>query len=87
MRFCRWVTRALRTNVSSEIEGFWDTNATILLVSHDLNFLEKSCERVIWLDKGRVKLAGEASKVVDAYLEYVRQAKIYPEVVDIPSLT
>ncbi|HEY9907262.1 MAG TPA: hypothetical protein V6D18_06595 [Thermosynechococcaceae cyanobacterium] len=55
------------------IQGFWDTNATILLVSHELQFLEKSCERVIWLDKGRVRLMGESGMVVAAYLESVGQ--------------
>lgn len=81
---------SFKNKCKQRIEGFWDTNATILLVSHDLTFLEKSCERVIWLDKGRVRAAGEASKVVDAYLESVGHPRvtheIYPEV-DIPSLT
>ena len=41
--------------------------ATVLFVSHDLEKIEEMCDHVIWLDKGKVKLYGEASEVVSAY--------------------
>lgn len=63
---------SFKNKCKQRIEQFWHDNATILLVSHDLGFLQKSCERVIWLERGRIRLQGEASEVVEAYLESVR---------------
>jgi ABC-2 type transport system ATP-binding protein len=39
-----------------------------LLVSHDLGYIEQSCERVIWLDKGKIRFIGNASEAVNRYL-------------------
>jgi ABC-2 type transport system ATP-binding protein len=41
--------------------------ATVLFVSHDLDKIEEMCDHVIWLDKGKVKQYGDASKVCKAY--------------------
>jgi lipopolysaccharide transport system ATP-binding protein len=40
---------------------------TVLLVSHQLESLEKLCDKVIWLDRGQVVEFGETQKVLDAY--------------------
>jgi len=42
-------------------------HGTILMVSHDLHFLETLCNRVIWLDKGVVREAGEPKEVLARY--------------------
>ena len=41
---------------------------TIVLVSHDLHSVQRFCEHVHWLDKGRLVMSGEASEVVQQYL-------------------
>lgn len=41
--------------------------ATVLFVSHDLQQIREMCERVVWLDKGSVKMVGTAEKVCEAY--------------------
>jgi lipopolysaccharide transport system ATP-binding protein len=41
---------------------------TILLVSHDVGSVQRFCEHVYWLDKGRLVMAGEASEVIQTYL-------------------
>ena len=41
---------------------------TIVLVSHDLASVQRFCEHVYWLDKGRLVMAGEANEVVQTYL-------------------
>jgi len=51
------------------MERLWGEDATILLVSHDLSFIEKSCQRAIWLDKGQISYAGTASETINYYLE------------------
>lgn len=52
------------------IDSFWQGNATILVVSHDLDFIRQYCERVIWLDRGKLMFAGEPEETVSKYLKY-----------------
>lgn len=40
---------------------------TVLYVSHSLDQIRELCNRVIWLDHGKVVMQGEASEVCDAY--------------------
>jgi lipopolysaccharide transport system ATP-binding protein len=39
----------------------------LLIVSHDLNLLESLCNRVIWLDKGRMRAEGSPTNVLHQY--------------------
>jgi lipopolysaccharide transport system ATP-binding protein len=41
---------------------------TIVLVSHDVGSVQRFCEHVYWLDKGRLVMAGDAAEVVHTYL-------------------
>jgi teichoic acid transport system ATP-binding protein len=40
---------------------------TVFLVSHSLGVVRLTCNRAVWLEKGRVVMDGEANEVVDAY--------------------
>ncbi|MBI1281597.1 MAG: ATP-binding cassette domain-containing protein [Anaerolineaceae bacterium] len=42
---------------------------TLVFVSHDLNSVEKLCERVIWMDRGCVREDGAASDVIASYMK------------------
>jgi ABC-type polysaccharide/polyol phosphate transport system ATPase subunit len=46
---------------------------TLVFVSHDLASVEKLCERVIWLDHGRILADGKASEVINAYTTHQQQ--------------
>lgn len=39
----------------------------VVVVSHDMNSLSQMCDRVVWLDHGRVRMEGPAREVIDAY--------------------
>jgi lipopolysaccharide transport system ATP-binding protein len=41
---------------------------TIVLVSHDLSAVQRFCDHVYWLDKGRLVMEGESSEVIQTYL-------------------
>jgi ABC-type polysaccharide/polyol phosphate transport system ATPase subunit len=40
---------------------------TVLFVSHDLDAMSRLCPTAIWLDRGRIRDAGETSHVIDTY--------------------
>lgn len=40
---------------------------TVLFVSHSLGQIREMCDRVLWLDHGRMKMLGETELVCDAY--------------------
>ena len=41
---------------------------TVLFVSHNMEQIREMCDKVIWLEQGRVKMAGTAKMVCDAYV-------------------
>jgi teichoic acid transport system ATP-binding protein len=42
----------------------------VFLVAHNLEEVEATCNRVIWLEKGKIVRAGEdVPEIIDAYLE------------------
>ena len=43
------------------------SGATVVLVSHDLKTVAELADRVIWLKKGQVAMAGKPSEVITAY--------------------
>jgi lipopolysaccharide transport system ATP-binding protein len=43
-------------------------HGTILMVSHDLNFLRNLCDRVLWLENGVVRELGEPNRIIDDYM-------------------
>ena len=46
---------------------------TLLLVTHDVYTAAKVCDRMIWIDRGRVLIDGDPSQVIAAYEDSVRQ--------------
>lgn len=43
------------------------SGTTVLFVSHSLDQIREMCNRVVWLEHGSVKLAGDAEEVCSAY--------------------
>jgi ABC-type polysaccharide/polyol phosphate transport system ATPase subunit len=54
-----------------KIGEFRRRGKTILLVSHSLGLVEKMCDEVLWMRRGRKADQGDPKRVVDAYLTYV----------------
>lgn len=51
------------------MDQLWQANTTVLLVSHDLDFLQKTCTSAILLDKGNIKFIGSVHEAIKIYLE------------------
>jgi len=54
-----------------KIGEFRRRGKTILIVTHSLGLVEKMCDEVLWLRRGKVEGEGDPKRVVDAYLTYV----------------
>jgi lipopolysaccharide transport system ATP-binding protein len=49
------------------MQGFIQRAKIVLMVGHNLGFLQKFCNRVIWLHKGRIVADGPAPEIIDRY--------------------
>ena len=43
---------------------------TVMLVTHNMNEIQKLCDRVMWLEQGNIKMLGETQEVISAYIDY-----------------
>ncbi|MGA2618871.1 MAG: ABC transporter ATP-binding protein [Thermoguttaceae bacterium] len=43
----------------------------VVVVSHDLDSLAKLCNRIVWLDHGRIRMAGPPQETVAAYVQHI----------------
>jgi lipopolysaccharide transport system ATP-binding protein len=48
--------------------GFKRSGKTIIFVSHSAQQIEEICDRVIWIEKGKVELSGNVEEVLPNYL-------------------
>lgn len=51
------------------MRDFLDRAKIAVIVSHNLEFLKKNCQRVLWLDQGQVCADGPAAEIVKQYIE------------------
>ena len=49
------------------IQNMMDGETTILFVSHNINQVEKLCNKIVWLEKGVVKAFGDAKEIANEY--------------------
>ena len=54
---------------AGRMQEFRDNGATILYVSHTMASIEMMCQRVVWIDHGRLRADGDVREVIDAYRE------------------
>jgi ABC-2 type transport system ATP-binding protein/lipopolysaccharide transport system ATP-binding protein len=65
-----------KNKCKQRMDQFWDDHATVLVVSHDLEFVSTSCKKAIYLSQGNIKFAGDSQEVVDFYLETVKKSEM-----------
>jgi len=56
---------------SERIRELRDKSEAVILVSHNLVSIQEMCQRVAWLDHGRVRAIGPADEVVAQYKKFV----------------
>lgn len=47
------------------------SDTTVLFVSHSLPQIRRLCTKVVWLEKGKIRMIGETKAVCDAYEKYL----------------
>lgn len=47
----------------------------VVIVSHDINFIRDNCTKVIWIEQGKLKTAGDPQEVCPAYQEHALSQK------------
>lgn len=64
-----------KTKSEQKIKDLRDQAGTVFLVSHSLDVVTDTCNRALWLDKGTLRMDGDAKEVVDAYLTETTKKK------------
>ena len=57
-----------------KLKSMMNTGTTVLLVSHSVGTIRAMCNRVIWLDHGKIVMDGLTKDVCDAYVEAAKKA-------------
>lgn len=58
---------AFQEKSRNRMEELMSGGTTVLFVSHSLNQIREMCNRVVWLDHGRICMIGKAEEVCDKY--------------------
>lgn len=48
---------------------------TVVFVSHMADHVKTLCDRVVWLDEGRVAMEGDPEEVVEAYQDFINRSR------------
>ncbi|OAI38758.1 hypothetical protein AYO39_00845 [Actinobacteria bacterium SCGC AG-212-D09] len=70
-----------RERCLNEIRSLVARGSTVFFVSHDLNQMTALCDRVMWLDRGRVQEIGTGTDVVERYAEELTRRDLADRVV------
>ena len=57
-----------------KLKSLMNAGTTVLLVSHSVGTIRSMCNRVIWLDHGKIVMDGLTKDVCDAYVEAAKKA-------------
>jgi lipopolysaccharide transport system ATP-binding protein len=60
---------AFQIKARQRMQGLIDKARVVVVVSHDIASLSQLCDRVLWLDHGRIRMEGPVDEVVAAYTQ------------------
>jgi ABC-type polysaccharide/polyol phosphate transport system ATPase subunit len=62
---------AFQIKARARMRELMSASRLMVVVSHDLTTIYQTCNRALWLKRGKVELAGEPEAVIDAYRAHV----------------
>lgn len=65
-----------RLKCYERMKKFRESGTTILLVSHDMNAVQRQCSRTAWLDQGQLICQGETADVIQSYRAQLTQGSL-----------
>lgn len=67
-----------RQKCEDRIRAVGRSGESVLFVSHDMNAIRRCSTRVMWIDKGRVRMTGPTDEVVSAYTSELLAGRLQP---------
>jgi teichoic acid transport system ATP-binding protein len=61
---------AFKRRSQNRLQDMAEHAGTVIMVSHRLRIIRETCSRVIWLDKGTIRMDGDPDPVVDDYEQF-----------------
>lgn len=57
----------------SRINELMSGGTTVIIVSHSIDQIKRLCDRVAWIEKGKIKMIGKTEEVCNLYIETANQ--------------
>jgi ABC-type polysaccharide/polyol phosphate transport system ATPase subunit len=61
-----------------------DKDTTVLIVSHSMDQIDQICDKIIWLDKGKVIMQGDKFEILESYTQYSNGKLLLSEIIAKP---
>lgn len=55
-----------------KMESMINDDRTVVMVSHNIKMIHEYCQKVLWLEKGKIRSYGEPDKVINDYMAYMK---------------
>ncbi|MFT8467945.1 MAG: ABC transporter ATP-binding protein [Acetobacter syzygii] len=59
-----------KVRANERMKSLVDKTKILVLASHSRSMLEQNCNKIIWLEHGRIKAIGEPQPILDAYFSH-----------------
>lgn len=67
--------RSFRLKAEARIRQMREEAGTVFLVSHNMKSIQDTCNRVIWIEKGKMMMDGDPKEVCDAFVKFMEDGK------------
>ncbi|MHB8088161.1 MAG: ABC transporter ATP-binding protein [Anaerolineaceae bacterium] len=64
-----------KTKCDARLAEFKQNGSTVIMVSHNLSTIQEKCDRVAWMDYGKLKSIGIPQEVIRRYLEDIKNVE------------
>lgn len=64
-----------REKAAARIEEIKSSAGTVFMVNHNNAAIKAQCDRVLWMERGELRMDGPAAEVVDAYVAFIAAEK------------
>lgn len=59
---------AFRAKCAERMRQLVERGVVLILVAHDMNAIQSTCSKALWMEKGRQRMAGSSADVIEAYM-------------------